>query len=443
MPAVYRHYESLGHVIEWYESAGLGSNVYDINSVTKIDCDGKINDGVVDMDVDRVYGRCGLRRRIMRCNSVRCRCASEYDFMMWVNMMIASINMRLYVLAFGNMMCGGGSDVVSDHSLGVAIGGGAAMGGGDMGRVDVGRGVVSVSRGEVVRRLADKFVYEKSKELRPDTIRSYESWCKIFCEWLDGRGVKYVGELSRSLCADFMFYCSDVRGVSNTSWNNYLKYGKVFMSWCVEMGLMDVNWFEGMRRKIVGEKKRVLIPREERVRFVEWCDRSNWRGFAVVGMLVYGSLIRPKEIRKIRVGDVNLDEGYIMIDGGVAKNRRSRMAVISVEVSERLREMRLERYPRSWFLFGSHLVPAECEAGRGCFIDLWSRVRDELGWSDRYKLYSLRDTGISEMLESGIPSVDVMKLADHSSLEITSVYAKHKDLGLVDKIRKRAPRFGE
>ncbi len=58
-----------------------------------------------------------------------------------------------------------------------------------------------------------------------------------------------------------------------------------------------------------------------------------------------------------------------------------------------------------------------------------------------YKLYSLRDTGITEMLESGIPDIKVMKHADYSSLEVTSIYASHKDKNLISDIFVGAPKF--
>ena len=57
------------------------------------------------------------------------------------------------------------------------------------------------------------------------------------------------------------------------------------------------------------------------------------------------------------------------------------------------------------------------------------------------QLYSFRDTGIYEMLKSGIDDLTVMQHADHSSLSITTIYANHKDEKLIEKINKNAPKF--
>jgi len=57
------------------------------------------------------------------------------------------------------------------------------------------------------------------------------------------------------------------------------------------------------------------------------------------------------------------------------------------------------------------------------------------------QLYSFRDTGIYEMLKSGIDNLTVMQHADHSSLDITTIYANHADNQLISKIYEKAPKF--
>ena len=44
-------------------------------------------------------------------------------------------------------------------------------------------------------------------------------------------------------------------------------------------------------------------------------------------------------------------------------------------------------------------------------------------------------------LKSGVPAIDVMKLADHSSLDMTSIYIKNIDNSLCDRLSKNAPEF--
>ena len=49
---------------------------------------------------------------------------------------------------------------------------------------------------------------------------------------------------------------------------------------------------------------------------------------------------------------------------------------------------------------------------------------------------SLRDTGITDLLHSGVGPLTVQHHADHSSLAIQKIYTDHFDAGLNEKIYK-------
>ena len=57
----------------------------------------------------------------------------------------------------------------------------------------------------------------------------------------------------------------------------------------------------------------------------------------------------------------------------------------------------------------------------------WQKMRENLSLPDSYHFYSLKDTGITEMLESGMPSKFVKDLAGHHSLSMTERYLHVSD----------------
>ena len=69
------------------------------------------------------------------------------------------------------------------------------------------------------------------------------------------------------------------------------------------------------------------------------------------------------------------------------------------------------------------------------------RLLAELGLPDTMQLYSFRDTGITDLLRSGLDPITVMHHADHHSLEITTRYANHVDAHLVDMMYNRKVGF--
>jgi site-specific recombinase XerD len=73
----------------------------------------------------------------------------------------------------------------------------------------------------------------------------------------------------------------------------------------------------------------------------------------------------------------------------------------------------------------------------------WAKLRKKLGLPEEMQQYSLRDSGIFEMLKSGIDPLSVKQLADHHSLEMTTIYSNHVDPNLQKIIVENAPKFAQ
>ncbi len=61
-------------------------------------------------------------------------------------------------------------------------------------------------------------------------------------------------------------------------------------------------------------------------------------------------------------------------------------------------------------------------------------LRENLSLPKEMQLYSLRDTGITDLLHAGIDQLTVQHHADHSSLDIQSIYTNHYDPGVNEKV---------
>lgn len=78
------------------------------------------------------------------------------------------------------------------------------------------------------------------------------------------------------------------------------------------------------------------------------------------------------------------------------------------------------------YLFSRDFKPGMEYRSEKCFRDYWQRVlRKELKLPERYKFYSLKDTGITNMLRGHVDTVSVRDQARHSSIDITNIYVPH------------------
>ena len=182
-----------------------------------------------------------------------------------------------------------------------------------------------------------------------------------------------------------------------------------------------------------------MIPRDYRRKIAEWCEINN-PAFLVVCELVYTSLIRPKEVAMIKIEDIFLDKNYIFIKGENAKTHYARFSSLSPELVTRISAMVKGAAP-SWYLIGDGYRPGPKRIADKRFTKDWIMLRNTLKLPQEMQLYSLRDTGINEMLKSGIDPLTVMQHADHHDLSMTTRYANHADPRLVETISQRAPAF--
>lgn len=287
----------------------------------------------------------------------------------------------------------------------------------------------------------NEFLQEKEKELRTNTMRSYRSFVMILTTWMEKKHLSIVtGRFNRVLAISYMDYIYKERNVSARTYNNQLKMARCAFNWLQEKCYITENPFEHIKTKAKQQKKRILIPPDVRQQIIEHLQKKQ-SNFLIVCELVYSSLIRPKEIKLIKLEHIHLDEHYIEIPGTNAKNHHTRISALSPELEIRLRALKLDTYPKSYYLFGTSLTPSAQHCGDVRFSKEWIKIRNELNLPKEMQLYGLRDSGINNMLKSGIDNLTVMQHAGHSSLDMTAIYANHVDPKLIETIYERAPKF--
>ena len=105
-------------------------------------------------------------------------------------------------------------------------------------------------------------------------------------------------------------------------------------------------------------------------------------------------------------------------------------------------ELNIDKLPIDYFICGKGLIPGLESAPESAYTKAWMNMRRELKLPDTMQLYSLKDTGITNMLENGVPAIDVMKQAGHHDLSMTTQYANHKDIRIAQKMYNNNLSFG-
>lgn len=274
----------------------------------------------------------------------------------------------------------------------------------------------------------ETWLREKQKESRPDTYRTYKSNDKIFNQWLKANVNKdlYVGGFTPSMAISVTKWLYMEKNIAERTFNGWLVYFNSLFNWMVRNLYIRENPFKTIKRKKPQAKGRVLISNEERNDLRKWCKNNNKQAFYCMVLLAFHGLIRPLEMTWLKPENFDLARGIIYLPGKITKNGNARISTLSQEVINELSELSIDIMDEGDYVFSEQFEPGKVRIDRRVISNYWARVvRKAIGLRMEVQFYSLRDSGIVQMLRDGIAPNEVQKQADHSSLIITNEYIKH------------------
>ncbi|PKP20383.1 MAG: hypothetical protein CVU04_04025 [Bacteroidetes bacterium HGW-Bacteroidetes-20] len=283
------------------------------------------------------------------------------------------------------------------------------------------------------------FLNEKTRELRPETIKTYTSYINTFNSYIESKTtLKHLFKFHKYEAVCFMDYVYNERKVSSRSYNNYVKFFRLYFNWLKAHAYINNNHFDDITLKKKEKKKRTIIPVEQRNIISEYLSEHDPL-LLLICKLMYYSLLRPKEITMLKVGDVSFEKKTINVKDYVAKNHNERFAAVPDVLLDELQY--IAKYPKDYFLFSSLMIPGKKQADQDKYRKRFEKIKKRLNIPKEFQLYSYRDSGISDYIKEGLDLISIKQHADHHSLAMTDIYTDHYDPKLNEKIQNNVPKF--
>lgn len=284
------------------------------------------------------------------------------------------------------------------------------------------------------------FVTEKEKELRNSTMRSYKSFCHMLREWANEHypSIK-MSMFERAHAVEFLDDMA-AKGLGPNTYNNMIRLGSVLFIWAKAKCYARENPFDGQKRKRVLEKTRTIIKPEHQALIDKWFA-DNLPEMRIVCRLVYTSLLRPIEITRVQVKQIDFVNHCIRMPREKTKTWEAREGRLDAELEDMLRKHIQGANPDDYLFCDSVWRCGKKSMGNGTYGKAWDRMRKALRLPQEYQLYSLKDTAINSMLKAGVDDLSVMQAAGHKDLSMTTIYANHHDDKLIANLNQKAPKF--
>ena len=271
---------------------------------------------------------------------------------------------------------------------------------------------------------------------RPDTLRAYTSFVSNVQRYIDEKqlAIKYLVEIDFRFVSGFLDYIYYEKNNSPATYNNYLAYFKAFLEWAKAKDYIKQNATDNIKNKPKIQKKREPLTQEVKACIKEL--KNTDFHFFVACMLTYFCLIRRAELTKLKVTDIRLIESRIILDGSITKNRKTDSVTIP-DVFLPILAQHLQYAKNSDYLFSTdNFKPGRKQLTPKKISDTWAKYRNLYGFDSKFQFYSLKDTGIMDLLNSGVPSIKVRDQARHYDIKQTESYTTRNLIA--DDIIRRA-----
>lgn len=258
---------------------------------------------------------------------------------------------------------------------------------------------------------------------RKATVDTISNNMRVFKQFLSERfsSLKFFIELDVSVVNSFLDYTYLEREISPATYNNYLQFLKNLFKWSESKGYISQNPTSKIQKKKTNSNPRAIFTTQikEKVKKLQETEPS----FYTLCMCTYFCFLRRTELTKIKVKDVHLKENYITVLQDVAKNRKTLNITIPTALIKIL-ENHIKTAKKTDFLFSDNkFLPGKKQLNPQKITTKWSYFRRKNNIDKKYQFYGLKNTGITDLLNTGIPSLKVRDQARHHDLKMTEKYA--------------------
>jgi integrase/recombinase XerD len=268
----------------------------------------------------------------------------------------------------------------------------------------------------------------KDNVIRPDTLRSYNSNLNLLQQYIEEKNIKIVFalELNKLFCVNYLDWIYIERNSSPITRNNHLGFFRLFCSFLIGRGILNENPTMGIQAMKPLPKTRQVFPESIKQKIYE--ELLTYEdGFHTLCMTTYFCFIRNTELGKLKVWMFNLKDNSIFLPKEISKNKKDETVTIPSQFLSFIKN-HIDNKPSDYYVFSSNqFKPGTKKMPTNKIGYAWEALRNKLKLESKYQFYGLKDTGITDLLNSGVPAIKVRDQARHSDIKITEIYAQRNN----------------
>lgn len=297
-------------------------------------------------------------------------------------------------------------------------------------------------RYKTIEDVLPAFLLERETQGNARTSMAYESHVYVFLQWMEERGLRLVAmnKITDQSMADFFIYLSKDRGLDRTTIEKYLIHLRLLFQFAQkreEVTRIPFNLVVVPKHHI---DKSPEVIQHDHLKILLTDIKQNDPQLYLACMIMYYCFIRPgTELRLLKIGDINMENGTIRVVQEHAKNSKRQVVTMPNQLIEICKEYGVDTADKDLYVFGNKKQFGKVPFSLNMLRYRFNRTRDRLKLPKGYKFYSFKHSGASELHLSGISMRELMDQLRHSKLDSTQHYLKCHAGIVNERIRNNFP----
>ena len=315
-----------------------------------------------------------------------------------------------------------------------------------------------------LKQAVDFYILDINNYLRKKSVESYHSKLRFL---LDAYPDIELQDLSVTQIQNFIN--TKIKGGENarmhikekivvlekiTRWSpktvrNARRIFTTFFNWCIAKKyassnpVLAIDW-KRVRSENEVPKKHIPFSCEDAQAILRYLDAHD-KFTAFFCRVIYYTCLRPSEIVKLQLRDINMDQRKITVRLSVMKNTKkteSEYLDIEPNLHKELTKIGISDKPKDWYLTSDGFdICGPIEIRRDKAYKAFVKVVNILGLTGKgYTLYGFKHYSNVQRYKDGWTVTEIMKANRHSSISMTEVYLKNLS-DTTDISHKAVPRI--
>ncbi|MGQ9844987.1 MAG: site-specific tyrosine recombinase/integron integrase [Caldisericia bacterium] len=267
------------------------------------------------------------------------------------------------------------------------------------------------------KKINDFLFYMKNfKSSSPHTLRAYKRDLLDFYEFIQEMNLDYKS-VTRNNLRSFLFKLKD-KNLTKKTISRKISGVRSFYRFLLKEGYIDKNPLLTLELPKVEKRLPTFLTEEEALKLINYPDKKTILGLRdnLILKMLYSTGMRVSELVSLRMSELDLDKGEVVIKG---KGNKERVVFLPEDIIEDIKFYIQKRKKSSNFLFLNRKGKLLTDKGIRLLVEKYAK---KVIPYKKITPHTLRHTFATHLLTNGADLRSVQELLGHTKLSTTQIY---------------------